>query len=198
LARGLTPRRVALLVYGVCGVGAGLSLLQSAFHEKFAGITTIVFCAAVWIGIQRLGYAEFDMARRIVLAGTLRRLLDSQLRLVTLRQDLVAAHTPDRCWEVLQHVYSDFGFTEIKLRLGGRFYSHTTNGHHVPNVWTIQIALSGTEYVRLSHEIGTNASPVITPFADVISKVLQTKTTGLTSMGQVGLEEVNMNTTVHG
>ena len=64
LARGLTPRRVVILVYVVCGLCAVLSLLQSFAHERFGGPIIILFCAGAWIGVQHLGYAEFEMARR--------------------------------------------------------------------------------------------------------------------------------------
>src|SRR6185369_17013966 len=52
LDRGLTPRRVALILYGVAGLGAGLSLLSVASNHM-AGAVIVLFCAAAWIGIQR-------------------------------------------------------------------------------------------------------------------------------------------------
>ena len=111
----------------------------------------------------------------MVLGGTFRRLLDAQLRLATFHDDLAAAATPDQCWKVLHHAYSDFGFNEITLRLGDRSYTHTTNGHHIANSWTIRIALSETDYLNLSREFDTEAPPVIAPFADMTAKVLQAK-----------------------
>jgi UDP-GlcNAc:undecaprenyl-phosphate GlcNAc-1-phosphate transferase len=179
LARGLTPRRVVLLIYGLCGISAGLSLLASVAHEQFAGAVILLFCLGAWVGIQHLGYAEFDAARRMVLGGTFRRLLNAQLQLVTFRDGLAAAATPDQCWEVLHHAYSDFGFNEITLKLGDRSYTHTTNGHHIANCWTIRIALSETEYLNLSREFDTETPPIVAPFADTIGKVLQTKIAGM-------------------
>jgi len=175
LARGFTPRRVVLLLYGLCGISAGLSLLASVAHEQFAGVIILLFCLGAWIGIQHLGYAEFDAARRIVVGGTFRRLLGAQLRLATFHDELAAAATPDQCWTVLHHAYSDFGFNEIKLRLADRSYAHTTNGHHIANSWTIRIALSETDYLNLSREFDTEAPPMVAPFADMIGKVLQNK-----------------------
>jgi UDP-GlcNAc:undecaprenyl-phosphate GlcNAc-1-phosphate transferase len=179
LARGLTPRRVVLLIYAVCGISAGFSLLASVAQEQFAGVIIVLFCLSAGIGIQLLGYPEFDTARRIVLGGTFRHILNARLRLVTFHDDLTAAVTPDQCWEVLHHAYGDFGFNEIKLKFGDRFYTHTTNGHHLPNSWTIRIALSETEYLNLSREFGTVAPAVIAPFADMIGKVFQAKAAGI-------------------
>src|SRR5215471_5859670 len=53
LARGLTPRRVVVLIYAICGVAGCLSLLQSVFQDKFGGAIMILFCVGTWLGIQR-------------------------------------------------------------------------------------------------------------------------------------------------
>jgi UDP-GlcNAc:undecaprenyl-phosphate/decaprenyl-phosphate GlcNAc-1-phosphate transferase len=175
LARGLTPRSVALLIYGVCGLGAVLSLLQSAFHERYGGVIAVLFCAAAWVGIQHVGYAEFETARRIMRAHTFRRLLNAEIQLTTFRDALAVATTSDQCWEVLCHAYSDFGFNEIKLKLAGRSYRHTTNGHHVPNIWSIRIPLSETEYVALSREFDMQSPPIVARFVDTIGKILSAR-----------------------
>jgi UDP-GlcNAc:undecaprenyl-phosphate/decaprenyl-phosphate GlcNAc-1-phosphate transferase len=175
LARGLTPRRVVILIYIICGLCAALSLLQSFANERFGGPIIILFCAGAWIGVHQLGYAEFEIARRLVLAGNFRRQLNAELQLSAFRDDLAAANTPDQCWEVLQHTYSDFGFNEIRFNVGGRLYTHTTNGHHVANTWTVRIKLSEKDYLNLSREFDTEAPPIVARFTDAISKILPMK-----------------------
>jgi UDP-GlcNAc:undecaprenyl-phosphate GlcNAc-1-phosphate transferase len=175
LARGLTPRRVVLLIYIVCGFCAALSLLQSFAHERFGGAIIVLFCAGAWIGVQHLGYAEFGMARRIVLGGNFRRLLNAELQLSMFRDNLAAAVTPEQCWEVLQHAYSEFGFNEIRFKAGGRLYTHTTNGHYAADTWTVRIRLSENDYLNLSRDFDTEAPPIVTRFTDAISKILRTK-----------------------
>lgn len=176
LARGLTPRRAVILIYIVCGVCAALSLLQGFAHERFGGPIIILFCVGAWIGVRQLGYAEFEMARRMVLAGNFRRHLNAELQFSTFREGLSAAVTPDQCWEILQHAYSDFGFYEIRFKLGGRLYTHTTNGHHVANTWTLRIRLSGSDYLNLSREFDTEPPPIVARFTDAIGKILSPKT----------------------
>jgi UDP-GlcNAc:undecaprenyl-phosphate GlcNAc-1-phosphate transferase len=175
LARGLTPRRAVLLLYGICGIAAALSLLQSVFQEQLGGAILVLFCVGAWLGIQHLGYAEFIAARRILSSGGFRRHVSAQLQLTDFRDDLTAADTPDQCWNVLCQSYSNFGFNKIQLELGGRVYTHTTNGHHIPNSWTIQIALSDHDYVNLSREFDTEAPPIVTPYADMIGTTLRPK-----------------------
>jgi UDP-GlcNAc:undecaprenyl-phosphate/decaprenyl-phosphate GlcNAc-1-phosphate transferase len=175
LARGLTPRRVVILLYIVCGFCAALSLLQSFAHERFGGAIIVLFCAGAWIGVQHLGYAEFGMARRMVLGGNFRRHLNAELQLSTFRDNLTAAVTPEQCWEVLQHTYSEFGFNQIRFKVGGRLYTHTTNGHHVADTWTVRIRLAENDYLNLSREFDTEAPSIVARFTDVISKILRTK-----------------------
>jgi len=171
LARGLTPRRVVVLVYVICGVCAALSLIQRFAHEGFGGGIVILFCAGTWMGIRHLGYPEFEMARRIVLNGNFRRLLNSELQLSTFGSDLAAAATPDRCWEVLQRNYGEFGFNEIRLKVGTRLYTDT-KGHRAANTWTVRIKLSETDYLNLSRKFDTQPPPIVARFTDVIGKIL--------------------------
>jgi UDP-GlcNAc:undecaprenyl-phosphate/decaprenyl-phosphate GlcNAc-1-phosphate transferase len=185
LARGLTPRGVVILVYIVCGLCAALSLLQSFAHERFGGAIIVLFCVGAWIGVQHLGYAEFGMARRLVLAGNFRRQLNAELQLSTFREALAAAITPDQCWEILQHAYSDFGFNEIRFKLGGRLYTDTTNGHHVANTWTVRIQLPERDYLNLSREFNIEAPPIVGRFTDTIGKILCTKTTEMLRSGAI-------------
>jgi len=56
-----------------------------------------------------------------------------------------------------------------------RPYSHTTNGHHVANIWSIRIALSETDFVELSREFDTQPPAIVAPFADTIGKALRAK-----------------------
>jgi UDP-GlcNAc:undecaprenyl-phosphate GlcNAc-1-phosphate transferase len=175
LARGLKPRRVVTLIYIACGICAALSLLQSFAHERFGGAVIVLFCAGVWIGVQHLGYAEFEMARRLVIGGNFRRQLNAELLLDTFRDNLTAAVTPEQCWEVLQHAYSEFGFNEIRFKVAGRLYTHTTNGHHVADTWTVRIRLSENDYLNLSREFNTEAPPIVARFSDAIGRILRPK-----------------------
>ena len=172
LARGLTPRRVVLLVYVICGLCAVLSLIERFAHQHFGAGMVLLYCGGAAIGVHYLGYAEFEMARRIVMNGNFRRLLNSELRLAEFTSDLAAAATPDRYWEVLQKNYSQFGFSEIRLKLGNHIYTDTTNGHHVANRWTIRIDLPENDYVNLSREYHAEAPPIVARFTDAIGKVL--------------------------
>lgn len=183
LGLGLTPRRVVVLIYIACGLCAALSLLQSFLHERYGGAIIVLFCAGVWVGIHYLGYTEFEMARRVILTGNFRRRLNAELQLSTFRDNLAAALTPDECWEVLQNNYSEFGFNEIRFKLGGHLFTHTTNGHHNANTWTVRMNLSENNYLNLSREYDTQPPPIVARFTDAIGEILRPKSAVMSEGG---------------
>src|SRR5262249_2551882 len=97
LDRGVKPRDAALLLYGVCGLAAALSLFLSVFHREFAGLIILIFCAASWCGIRHLGYVEFHITRQMLLGGNLRRMVDAEVALHRLEEALAQASTVEDC-----------------------------------------------------------------------------------------------------
>jgi len=64
LDRGFTPRRVTLVLYAVCSIGAALSLSQNVLHNRLTGAVVLLFAICACGGIQYLGYVEFSATRR--------------------------------------------------------------------------------------------------------------------------------------
>jgi UDP-GlcNAc:undecaprenyl-phosphate GlcNAc-1-phosphate transferase len=173
LARGLTPRRVALLLYGVCGVAATLSLLASVSENQFAGVIIVLFCAAAWIGVQHLGYVEFGVAGRMVVGGAFRRHLNNQIAIRTFEEALAAAATVEERWTAICLACREFGFTRAELWLNGDRFEETlveTNGNPV---WNIDIPLAGEGRLQLTRCFGESQVPtVLVPFAEALHKHL--------------------------
>jgi hypothetical protein len=61
------------------------------------------------------------------------------------------------------------------LKLGGHVYTHTTNGHHAAETWTVRIKLSQQDYINLSREFDTELPSILARFTDAIGKVLPMK-----------------------
>lgn len=175
LARGFTSRRVVYVLYTISGIGACFSLLQSTFQERFGGWIILLFCGGVCLGVRYLGYAEFDAARRIVFGGAVRKLLNAELELMALRDTLDNASTVEECWNTLKLRYSDFGFSEVRLKLAGRVLSASTDDNPLKKAFTIRIELSDSEYLNLSSQSGTEIMAISAVFADTIGSVLRTK-----------------------
>jgi UDP-GlcNAc:undecaprenyl-phosphate GlcNAc-1-phosphate transferase len=175
LDRGLSPRRVSLLLYGMCGVAAAFSLLQSRLQHKFGELIIVVFCTAAWIGILHLRYGEFGALRRLLFTGTFRDLLDTQLYMTKFEKKLAVAKTEDECWHAVQDVGKDFGFTRVRMQLGGRAYEAQLSEANPGECWTMSIPLSDTEFVDLVHRRESSVRTMIatTSLADILERLLR-------------------------
>jgi UDP-GlcNAc:undecaprenyl-phosphate GlcNAc-1-phosphate transferase len=185
LNRGLTPRRVAVLLYLICGVAATFSLVQNAVHNEFAGLILVLFCLAAWIGIQHLGYTEFATVRQLLFKGAFRRMIDGQTRLQQFEQELTQAGTLEACWTVIRVASGSFGFHQVRLSLRGRIYEEGTPSR--TPAWQIRIPLPDGQYANFNRDIMADLDPVILgAFVKVLEKRLNE---ALTKPGEAVLYE---------
>ncbi|MGA2326236.1 MAG: MraY family glycosyltransferase [Bryobacteraceae bacterium] len=176
LARGLTPRRVVLLLYAVCGVAATFSLLQSMMRNQYAGLVIVLFCSAAWLGIQHLGYVEFSAAGRLIVPRTFLRVLNAQLRLRTLEDALASAETIDQCWLAVRGASHDFGFQHISMRVNHTLYEESFSTADAPACWTLHVPLTDLEFVQLGHGFESQVEPmVVGSLADLLRRSLLPK-----------------------
>ena len=168
LSRGLTPRRVVLILYSVCGLAAAASLLMTVTHERYRGIIIILVCLAAWLGIQHLGYNEFSVVGKLALGGAFRGLLNAQLALVAFEHELSSSETLERTWEVLLRACPRFGFSRIVLNLDG--FSRESG---VAEGWHVRIDFPGRGYINLTRQAGTTSRGAVdVHFVDCISRVI--------------------------
>ena len=187
LDRGLTPRRVALILYAFSALGAMCSLLMMDKHVS--GLVIIIFCAVTWIGVQHLGYVEFGTAGRMFLDGAFRRMLNSQVSLQVFHEQLTAAATPERCWEIILDACKDAGFHQVQMVLAGQTFEWQ-DGINPLNTWDITIPISGSDYVRLTRSFGGGTQPnIIAPFADLLRQALVPKLPVFAAMSHLAREE---------
>jgi UDP-GlcNAc:undecaprenyl-phosphate GlcNAc-1-phosphate transferase len=174
LDRGLSPRKVAFLLYGICAIAALFSLVIVNSHYEM--LVIVVFCVATGIGVQHLGYIEFDMAGRMLLQGSFQRLLNARISIHNFELTLARASTADECWSVLKKAYQDFGFCQIEMQLAGQKYVDEIAQSDASRAWRVEIPLSEDDYVRLTREFGPNPQHnVVAPFANVLRKTLESK-----------------------
>jgi UDP-GlcNAc:undecaprenyl-phosphate GlcNAc-1-phosphate transferase len=175
LDRGMSPRRVALILYGVGGIAAVFSLMQSMYHNRFSGMIIILFCAAAWIGVQHLGYTEFGAAKQLVAQGTFRRILHTQLHLTSLEKKFACASTEDDCWDIVREAAGEYGFVHLRMQLGDGTYEKRFRASSLENCWTLRIPLSDREYLNLSYERKSSGEPVllVTTLAEVLQSNLK-------------------------
>ncbi len=179
LDRGFTPRRVALVLYGLCALGAAFSLLQGFLQNRGQGLIILLFCAVTWVGVQHLGYVEFGVARRLVLAGAFRRMLSGHLLLRRFEETLAAAKTVEDFWSAIRETCQSLGFIEVRCHLLEQVFEAQLGTETVDNCWHLRIPLDGFGYINLTRkfESGNNAM-IVAPFVEVLHRGLRERLQG--------------------
>ena len=175
LARGLKPRRAALMLYLAAGIASALSLLLGRLRGEWDGIIILLFAACAIAGIEHLGYAEFKTARELATNGAFWRAMHAQLAIQAIEDGLGQAATADECWDVIKSSSRDFGLHRIRMHLAGRNFEWHS-GTEAGRCWAARIPISAVDWIELSHQIGS-ASPatVVEPFADAVHRALHAK-----------------------
>ena len=174
LDRGFTPRRVVLVLYGLCGLAAAFSLLQGVVHS-FSLALVVLFGLFVLLGVQYLGYAEFDLAGRLLFSGEFQRSVSAQLELRKFRAALGAAATVADCWEVVREAGGKFGFQQARLCLAGEIFEYSSDDSAAPG-WTVRVPLANGDYAVLTRPFASAVLPmVVAPFVDSLREILVEK-----------------------
>lgn len=160
LDRGFTTRRAVLTIYAFCGLVAVLSLLASAVHNRVSGLIVILFCGAAWFGIRHLDYAEFASAGRMFLGGKIRRMIDTETRLVNFEASLAKAADVQECWETIHQASSEFGFQGTRVNLQGNVFEEV-RGHQSKALWQLRIPLPADDYVNFFCDFSVEMDPLI-------------------------------------
>ena len=160
LALGFTPRDVALILYGVCGIAAVLSLLQSVISDRYQGLIVIIFCALALFGIRRLDYKEFRAARKLLTQRAFLRVLQERIYLDALAQSLEEATTLDACWKVVYATCCDLQFASVELEYEGEFYAGALHVTDEEPSWAMTLTLGRRGILKLTR-IADSTSPAL-------------------------------------
>ncbi len=170
LEKGLTPRRAALFLYGICGIAAVLSLLQDAAHDRAGGVIIVLFCIVAWVGVQHLGYTEFGIAGKLFTKGTLRSFVDMQLRLQEFERSLKACSTLEEHCATIVSACRQFGFSGVRIRMGREFVDEAPVN---PAAWQLRIDFPDFQFVNIyaRHDI-LQKPGLLAGFAQIVDRVL--------------------------
>jgi UDP-GlcNAc:undecaprenyl-phosphate GlcNAc-1-phosphate transferase len=174
LDRGLTPRQVALLLYGVCGLAAAFSLLQTLPHNRFDGLLLVIFCGVVWVGVQLVGYSEFDTARHLALTGTFRHIVNARLIVEGFERKAAAAATADDYWTITRDVSRELGCASVRMTLTGRVFEDRHDTAVNGRCCTIRIPLDDGGYVNFGYPAETSVrhAVAISSIAHILQRSL--------------------------
>lgn len=180
LERGWTTRQAALVLYGVCGVAAGLSLLYDTLENQYTGLVIVLFCAAAWLGVQHLGYAEFGMASRLLMRGQLRGIIDVQVRLQGFERALREAESAESFWEVLETGCRDFDFAGARLRIGSQSWASAAVERDAEDLWQLRMPLDDGQYLNLYRQPDSRMHPVVLArFGSIVEEAARRTSTKL-------------------
>ena len=176
LDRGLSPRKVALLLYGVGGLAALFSVAQSLAQRGLSLLVLVLFVAAAGIFVGSLRYVEFGVAGRVILGGSVRRLVGARIHLQNLESSLVTATTPNDCWLAIREACLHLGFHHVRIRLLGETYHAQFRPTSKADCWTMRIPLSGDDYVNCAREVEGGAEiSGIASFAHLVGTKMRAK-----------------------
>jgi len=150
LALGFAPRDAALILYGVCGVAAVLSLLQSVIAERFQGLLLIVFCCLVLLGVKRLGYVEFSTAWKLLSQRAFLRGMQETMYLDRLAASLDAADSLDACWEVICAMCGELQFVSVEMEYDGQSYAGVLQIAEEEPDWAMTLTLGSQGMLRIT------------------------------------------------
>jgi UDP-GlcNAc:undecaprenyl-phosphate GlcNAc-1-phosphate transferase len=151
LDRGMSPRRAAILLYGICSIVAIFSLLESVVsNNRISGVIILMFCAVAWTGIQYLGYAEFSLAGKLLFHGNLQRTLKAQLDLNSFRKALEESRSAEGCAALIQKTAAGFGFEAVQATLAGEVFTWPRTAMN--SCWEVRIPLEDGDFIEMRRE----------------------------------------------
>lgn len=173
LALGLTHRRAVLFLYSAGMVASILSLSLIWARSHGEAIVLVAFVSVAIFGIEKLGYPELSVARRVLLRGGLQREISAQLEVQSLQESLRAANTPEDCWAAAQRNSSRFGFEIVRMRLCNQMFGSTEAGDHSS---IIRITISEQDWLDISLDTNMDKQPnVLLLFVTTIQTALADK-----------------------
>ena len=159
---GLTPKRAVLMIYGICGFAATLSLVQTLTHNLYSAILIIVlFCSVAWIGIGYLRYSEFILAGRLVRIAEFQRVLGAQLAISNLTRAISECENAEECWGVVRQHYRKFGFSWVHLRIQDASYQEGGPDAAAADCWTIKVPLGDDDFIEFGRPFHCTTMPMV-------------------------------------
>lgn len=179
LDRGLTPRRVALMLYAASGVAACLSILYSTERGSSTGLAIVLFCLSIGVGVYYLGYQEFNIAVRAFRQISIRNRVWSQISMRSYEDSINRAGSVEDCWDIVTKACRELGFSRVEFQCGQQRFQEDMTVTDGPQ-WTVRVPLSGSEYVQLSCLYSSpSAADSAVPLLQLFNRALTEKTSQL-------------------
>ena len=172
LDRGMSPRKAAVLLYGICSIVAVFSLFQSVVHNNaVSSVIVLVFCAVAWIGIQYLGYTEFSLAGKMIFGGGIQRNLKAQLDLTALQVSVGRAATAADCARLVKDAAGQFGLVATNMRIAGEEFGGPPG---LPDAqWEARVMMADGDWIDFARMPDSGAGAAL--FLDALASSLHAR-----------------------
>lgn len=178
LRRGWTVRRSVMVLYGVSGVFAVLSLVGIWGEGRMGGVVLVLFAVVAWVGVQNLGYVELSTAGKMIRGRGFRKLLGAEMTLRALREGLERAGTEEAMWEVLRRGLGEMGFERVVWEWDGAAWEA---GEGYEEMWWLTVPLGVRGHVEMGRRFEEGGVSVVAePLARMLREVMGVR-------GRVGL-----------
>jgi UDP-GlcNAc:undecaprenyl-phosphate/decaprenyl-phosphate GlcNAc-1-phosphate transferase len=169
LSLGHSPRKVALLLYGVCAIlalGAMLMVRQSG--SAFIALVLVVVGLGVGVAVQRLRFHEFEEFGRLVRKGLRGRdVVGRGVRIREATLQLASINDLAEIFRLLERTFAQDQFARSEVRLRRSFlaphvhasdrrgddefavWTWNPNGAMAPDWWEIRLPLLGERQERI-------------------------------------------------
>lgn len=172
LDRGMSPRKAAVLLYGICSIVAVFSLFQSVVHNNaVSSVIVLVFCAVAWIGIQYLGYTEFSLAGKMIFGGGIQRNLKAQIDLTALQASIADARSAAECASLVKDAASQFGLVATHMRLSGEEFAGPPGPSDAQ--WEARVSMSDGDWIDFARI--PDSGPGAALFLDALAASLHSR-----------------------
>jgi UDP-GlcNAc:undecaprenyl-phosphate GlcNAc-1-phosphate transferase len=176
LERGWAPPQVTLMLYAATALGAIFSVAQSVYHTQYSRLIIILFCVIASIGIRKLNYIEFGMARRILFGGEFTTMLNARLFMKRFERTLESAVTVEQCRNAIEDACRELGFSRLKMSLAGQVSELRISDSSPEDQYQLLIPLAGADYVYLTRDFFcTVHANIVASFVDALRRTLREK-----------------------
>ena len=119
LQLGMSHRQVVIVLYGVSGIFALLSLFLLWPTGSTLGLVLAVLGTGIWVGVQHLGYLEFGELRRVALRTIeQRQIFVNNMAIRRATAELKVTHDYEQLCRVLVAAFASNDFDAFELRPG--------------------------------------------------------------------------------
>jgi UDP-GlcNAc:undecaprenyl-phosphate GlcNAc-1-phosphate transferase len=149
LDRGLSPRRAVLVLYLVASLAAALALLLSLPRlGKWHGLIVLAFCLAVFWGVRKLRYAEFDMVSRLLFGGEFQRAVNTKLKAETVAAALEKTQSEEQWWAAVSQFAREAGLLRA-VWMSSRGLREWQSQNAGSAAWSLTVAVGDNETLQL-------------------------------------------------